>query len=147
MANPVTIGMMGASTAIGMKQAHEQGKAESADAIRQGTEKLAAGTRKSGEAARKGAKVESDARAAMAGGGGGFDAGSAEIIGGIGAKTEYNVLSALYEGEEGYAQGQHAARMAKYRAKQKMLSTALSGGSQMMSSYQAPSSPAITSNT
>jgi hypothetical protein len=99
---------------------------------------------------RQGRVLESDARAAMAAGGGSAsDAGALELLGKIGAETQYNSLAALFEGEteaQGYKRKadtrRYEGKLAKSAGKRKALSTVLGGASQIYSSWS--STPSTT---
>ena len=121
---------------LGVGGAMAEGKAaEQAGAFKAKTS-MAAGTRKAGEAKRAGDILESNIRAARAAGGGGFDPGAIERIGKVGAETDYNVLSALYEGKTGADIAQYEGAVKKKASKTKALSTLLSGGAGMYKSYK-----------
>jgi len=72
---------------------------ENKEAKREGRAVFAQSTRQAYEERRTTDRLISDARATRAGGGGAFDAGSAERIGRIDEEGSYNALAALYEGQ------------------------------------------------
>ncbi len=97
----------------------------------------AAGSRKAYEAGREGDIVQSNARAAMAAGGGSTtDAGATKILGDIGAQADYNALSALYESETGANITQWEAKTKKNALDTNALTTLLSGGAGMYKAYK-----------
>lgn len=96
----------------------------------------ATGSRRAYEAGREGDIVASDARAAMAAGGGSTtDAGATKILGDIGAQADYNALSALYEGDTGADISIWEGKTQKSAAKTRALTTLLSGGAGMYKAY------------
>lgn len=104
MADPVTL--TAASTVLSAGSQLAGGIAEDRAASyeskqlrRQANARYAQGTRDAYEASREGEIVESNAVAAMAGGGASFDAGMAERVGEIREVSDYNALAALYDAE------------------------------------------------
>lgn len=139
MADPVTLSLVGASTALGVAGAMQEGKAAEKAADFKAKTSMASGTRRASEAKRAGDTLESDVRAQMAAGGGSAsDAGAVETIGKIKSEAEYNALSALYEGETGADIAKYEGKVKKKAARTRALTTALSGGSQMYSAYKTP---------
>jgi len=125
-----------ASTVISAKAAHEEGKAAEAAAEFKAKTQRAAGTRKAYEAKRSGDIVASQARAAMAAGGGSAsDPGAIETLGKIKSEAEYGSLAAMYEGETGAKISQYEGQIAKRQARMKTLSTVLSGGAKGAYAY------------
>jgi hypothetical protein len=127
------------------KQEEERGKAEYAKATRQAQIEE-----------RRGRILESDAAAAAAAGGGSAsDAGAIRRVAGIGAETEYNVLSTMFEGETAKQgadtrasllrtdaqrtrqEGSMTSSTIRSNARTQGLSTVLAGGSKMYRSYKA----------
>lgn len=134
----LTMGLIGASTIL------ERGgaQAEAAEILRAAKYKAqtqrARGTRTAYEEKRRGEMVASDARAAMAAGGGTTTgAGAISTLGKIGTETDYNALAALYEGEEEaritMIEGKRQAKAAKRRG----LSTLISGGAGIYKAYKS----------
>ncbi len=139
MADPVTLSLIGASTALGVAGAVEEGKTAEQVAKFKAKTAMARGTRGAAEATRAGDIVESDARAAMAAGGGSAsDAGAIETLGKIKAESEYNALSALYEGRQEADLAIYEGKVKKKAARTRALSTAISGGAGMYKSYKTP---------
>lgn len=140
-----------ASTVMSATSAYAEGSAEKKAADyeaeqleRAATAKIAEGSRQAYERRREGDIIESNARAAMAAGGGSTtDAGMVERLGDIGAQADYNVLSALFESEE-EAQGikekakvrRWEGRVAKRRGIAKALGTVMQGGSSFYQGYK-----------
>lgn len=147
MADPVTMSLVGASTVIGVKGALAEGKAAEQAADFKAKTQIAGATKKAAEYTREGKIVESNARAAMAASGGAFDAGSAERIGKINEQSQYNALAAMYEGEQAAAITKYEGEVKKKATKMKALSTVLSGGAQMYSSYKSPAESTAPSAT
>lgn len=152
MADPITMMAVG-STVLSVAGTLEEGKGavraaefEAGQLEEQATARYARGTREAYEAKRAGDIMESRARAVMAAGGGlASDPQAIEQLGRIGAESEYEALTAMYEGETEAAglRRQAAARryggkMKKRAAKFKALSTAISGGSKAYESYKKP---------
>ena len=128
MADPVTA-MAAASTVLSAGSSIAGGiaedKAASAEAKQLRTNanaRYAQGTREAYQARQDGKRVESDAVAAMAGGGGAFDAGMAERLGEIGEVTDFNALAAMYEAET-EADGMRRQARATRKAGQRALAT------------------------
>jgi len=104
---------------------------------------IASGSREAYEAAREGRIVESDARAAMAAGGGSSaDPGMVRLLSRIGRDAQYDSLAAMFEGEQA-AYG-HRTQAAAYDLAGKQaraggtvggLSTILSQGSAIYDEY------------
>lgn len=125
----------GGTLAQGRAQ-RKAGEYESAQHRQNADAAYAAGTREAHEERRKGRVAASDARAAMAGMGRTTDdPGAIHLLSRLGERTEYNALSALYEGErkqQGHQQAAHASkfesRMATREANIKALGTVISGG-------------------
>lgn len=135
LADPITMMLVG-STALQVHGAIQEGQAaEKAGKFKAKTQ-MAAGTRRAAEHKRAGDIVASDARAAMAASGGSAsDAGAVETLGKIKAETDYNVLSALYEGEQAADISRYEGKIKKKAAYTRGLSTALSGGAKAFRSY------------
>lgn len=148
--DPVSIGLSAASTLFSASGAKKQGKAAQAQAEydaqqmeQQAQASRAEGTRVAYEDRRQGRIVESNARAAMAAGGGSAsDAGSLEMLGKIGAESQYNSLVSLFKGEsqaQDYNRQADTRRyegaLAKKNADDKALSTILSGASSIYSGF------------
>jgi len=151
MGDPVTMltisTMMSASGDLAEgNAARSAGNFNAAQLQAKGKAKYAEGTRRAFEASRQANITESNARAAMAGGGGSTtDAGASETLALIGAEGDYQALSALYEGKTeraGYdaqAHEEKRAGRAKQRGKKwKALSTLITGGSAAYESYKKP---------
>jgi hypothetical protein len=148
--DPLTL-LTVASTAVSAVGSYRQGQAAKASAEyeakqfdKQSKAATAEGTRAAEEIRRQGAIMQSNARAAMAGSGGtASDAGAISTLGKIGAETDYNSLAAMFEAKS-EAQGlQTAASTRRYEgdlaqraAKQKTLSTVLSGASRTYGSFK-----------
>lgn len=149
MANPVTV-LLAASTALNATSAFAQGATDKkaadyeADQMQDAAKAAEArGTRVAYERRRQGDKLMSDARAAMAAGGGSTtDAGMVKRLGDIEAETDYNVLASLYEGQD-EARGirnkaqarQWEGKLAKRKGVVKSVSSILRGGSDIYSGY------------
>lgn len=121
---------------LGVAGAKAEGEAAEQAAEFKAKTSMAAGTRKAYEAGREGKRLESDVRAARAAGGGAYDPGAVERQAKVGQEAEYNVLSALYEGETGADIARYEGEVKKKAAKTKGLSTMLSGGAGMYKSYK-----------
>ena len=127
MADPAT--MMVASTVLsagssvmGGVAADKAASSEAKQLRRNANARVAQGTRDVHEIKRDGKRVESDAVAAMAGGGSAFDAGMAERLGDIGEITDYNALAAMYEAETD-ASGLRMQAKARRKSGQRALAT------------------------
>ena len=155
MGDPVTMMLVG-GTALNAVGSIQEGKAadkaaqfEAAQLEEQAKARYAQGTREAYESRRVGRIMESDARAAMAAGGGSTtDAGAIEQLGKISAESDYESLAALYEGETAAAglkkkawarrkEGRAARRAGRTRA----LSTVITGGAAAYASYNKPPPP------
>lgn len=147
--NPMTMFTV-ASTMLGAAGQFQAGEAAEQSAEftaqqeeAQGVADYASATRVAGEEARKGRLVASAATAAAAAGGGSAsDPGAIKRLGDIGSQTEYNVLSAMFEGETAQAGAKTRAEVtrrggqqAKRTARMKGLSTIIKGGSKAYKSY------------
>jgi len=125
-----------ASTVLSAQQAHEEGEAAQQAAEFKAKTQMAAGTRKAYEAKRSGDIVASQARAAMAAGGGAAaDPGAIETLGKIKSEAEYGSLAAMYEGETGAKISKYEGEVAKRQARMRTLSTVLSGGAKGAYTY------------
>ena len=143
MADPMTLSLIGASTAINVLGTMAQGKAAGRAAEFKAKTETAAGTRQAAEAQRAGKIAESGTRAAMAAGGGvATDPGAIETLGKIKSEAEYNALSALYEGGTRADISRYEGKVKKKAARTKALSTILSGGAGMYKAYKTPPSKA-----
>jgi hypothetical protein len=131
--------LVGASTVMGIQGDLAQGKADQQAANFKAKTEMASGTRKAYEYKRQGDTAMSNARAAIAAGGGSTtDAGSAELMGKMGAQTDYNALSALYEGQTNSDIAKYEGQLAKHRSRMKATSTLLSGAAGMYKAYKNP---------
>ena len=130
MAMAVPALMLG-STALNMKAQNDETKGQAALNLRRAKAATATGQRKATEIRRQGRVIQSDARAAMAAGGGVTDdAGAIEQLANIAQVTDYNQLAALYEGDT-EAEGLHLEnKINKKIGRTKQAATALSGASQ-----------------
>lgn len=144
MADPVTIGLL-AGTALQAGGAIQAGNAakrgadfEAAQLQRNAMAQRAMGTRQAFQQRQEGATMMSNARAAIAAGGGSTtDAGSMEMLADISEMTDYNVLAALYDSES-KAQGldteaavkKYEGKLARQQGRMKALTTTLTGASQ-----------------
>lgn len=137
LADPITLSLLGAGTLLGMGGSIAEGETADKAAKFKAKTQRAKGSRKAYEAGREGEILESNARAAMAAGGGSTtDAGATKILGDIGAQAEYNALSALYEGETGADISEWEGKTKKKASKTRALSTLLSGGAGMYKAYK-----------
>jgi len=104
---------------------------------------IATGSRAAYERAREGRIVESNARAAMAAGGGSSaDPGMVRLLSRIGRDAQYNSLAAMFEGEQAAYGHRAQANAYELAGKQAMtssaiggLTTILSGGSSIYDEY------------
>jgi len=130
VADPITAGLAIGSTALSMKAQDEETEASAALNRRRAKAAMATGQRKAIEERRRGKAIQSDAVAAMAAGGGvSDDAGAIETLAKIEQVTDYNALSALYEGDSEAEGLRLENRYNKKIAKTKKFATALSGAS------------------
>jgi len=137
MADPVTLSLVGASTMLGVAGSISEGEAAQKSARFKAKTQRAAGSHKAYEAGREGEILESNARAAMAAGGGSTtDAGATKVIGDIGAQSSYNALAALYEGETGADISLYEGETKKQASKTRALTTLLSGGAGIYKAYK-----------
>lgn len=135
-ADPITLSLIGA-TALSMGGQIAEGRAAEKSAKYKAKTDRARGSRLSYEAGREGEIAESNARAAMAAGGGSTtDAGATKILGDIGAQADYNALLALYEGETGADIAEWEGKTKKKASRTQALSTVLSGGAQAYKAYK-----------
>jgi len=126
------IPLMVGATMVSAVGSMQQGEAAQQAAEFRAKTQTAAGTRKAGEAKRAGDIVTSDARAAMAAGGGSAsDPGAISTIGKIQSEAEYNALAALYEGETAADISIYEGERVMEQAQMQTLSTVLSGGSRI----------------
>lgn len=135
MAQPNTMNMvatgfqMGSTLTKGMA-ADKAAKYEAEMMRRRATQEYAAATVEAGRRKREADRVISNARAAMAASGGvTTDAGATSQLGELESQKDYNVLSALYEGEQAKQNWEQKAAGRKYEggvAKSNAISTALS---------------------
>lgn len=140
-----------ASTALNATSAMAEGEAankaarfEAGQLDQQAKAAVAQSSREAYEQSRVGARLASDARAAMAASGGTTtDAPALKQLGDIKAGTDYNVLATLYEGEtkaEGIKKQAAARRfegkIAKRKGYAKALSSVLSNGPDIYSSFK-----------
>ena len=145
--------MMIASTMLSATQSVSQGIAgKNAAKFQAGMEEqranlaMARGTREASEARREGRIIESNARAAMAAGGGDTtSAGSINQLSKIGRDAEYNALSAIFNAETTAGANRAQAQAYKMQGDRALssgimggLTTALSGGSQIYQDYYSP---------
>lgn len=129
--------LYGASTMLGTAGALAEARTAGRVGRYEAKEAKTAGIRKAAEAGRAGKMLESDIRAAQAAGGmGAADPGAIETIGKAKAKTEYDVLSALYEGETAADVAKTEAKIKKKAARTRALTTMLSGGARTFKSYK-----------
>lgn len=130
---------IGASTIISATGQLEEGKAAQKAADFKAKTQMAAGTRRASEATRAGNIVESNARAAMAAGGGDpSDAGSLELLGKIAAESEYNSLAAMYEAKTAASITKWEGEKAREVSKTQALTTVLKGAGQAYMAYNSP---------
>jgi hypothetical protein len=88
-------------------------------------------------AGKEGEIIESRARAVMAAGGGvTTDPGATEQLAKIKAASEYNVLSALYEGKTEAGIARYEGKVKKKAGRTRALSTILTGGAEMFKSFK-----------
>ena len=122
------------SSLIGGNAANKAAKFKAKQIERNAIAKRAQGTRQAQEGLRSGRKLQSDAQAQMAAGGGSTtDAGAIEQKTKLKQATDYNALTALFEAEE-QAEGMSLAaksiraegEMAKRKGQRKALGTVLS---------------------
>ena len=137
MADPVTLALAG-GTLLSTGGAYAEGEAAEQAAAFKAKTQMATGSRRAYEAGRKGRILQSDIQAAQAASGGAVDAGSIERMAKVGAETEYNVLSALYEGKQKATTARYEGKIKKKAAKKRALSTLLSGGASAYKSYTSP---------
>jgi len=141
MEDPVSLGLMAATTVLNMSSASSAAEAAYADAARlerMATARYAKGTREAGEEKRQGDIVLSNARAAMAAGGGTTtDPAAIEAQGKIASEGEYNSLMAMYEGklesEDMRDQAASIRKAAKDKAKHAKIASVLKFASGMFS--------------
>jgi len=138
------IPLVAASTLYGMSTAYAEGEQAERIAAYKAKLSMATGSRKAVEESRRGDIVLSNARAAMAAGGSvTTDAGAIETLTRIENEAQYNSLTAMYEGKVGHDVALYEGKMAKARAKSKMIQTALSGASSAaFMAYSPGGSPA-----
>lgn len=149
MGDPVSIGLMAAETMMSASGDRAAGEASRVSAYhdaeqmdRNAKAVIARGTRDAYEERQAGDILTSNARAQMAAGGGSAsDEGAVELLADIKTKTGYNSLAALFDSEseaQGIEYGAEVRRyegdLANQRAKQKSLTTILSGASKMFKS-------------
>lgn len=148
MADPISMGLMGASTLMSAGGQMAEGDAAQAAAGReaeqlkeQGDESYAAATREAKERQRKSELLISAARArSAAGGGDAADVGMTERVAEISSEGDYNALAAMFEGKMQKRNATDRANVrtwegdrAKSASRTKALSTVISGGSKMFS--------------
>ena len=133
MEDPVSLGLMAASTALNMRAASSQKDAAYADAARleqMGVARYAQGTREAQEETRAGDIMISDARAAQAAGGGTTtDPAAIQTQASIASDAEYNSLMAMYDAKlekQGMdSQASSIRKAAKAKARNTKIATAL----------------------
>ena len=113
------------------------GDAAQASSEFQAKTQLATGTRRAGEAKREGDIVASDARAAMAAGGGSTtDPGAIQNLAKIKSEADYNALTALYEGQTGADISIYEGKTKKAASRTRALGTLLTGGASAYKAYK-----------
>jgi hypothetical protein len=122
---------------VSMSALDKEGDAAVRDADYKAKTHIANATHRAGAAKREGELIESNARAARAAGGGAYDAGAEERQAKIKERTDYNVMSAMFEGEQSAQMAKYQGEVIKKATKAKKLSTVLSGASQAFSAYSA----------
>lgn len=127
------------STALEMKAIGDEAKARAALNERRAKAATAVGQRKASETRRQGRVIQSDAKAAMAAGGGVTDdAGAIEQLANIAQVTDYNQLAALYEGDTEAEGLRLENKFNKKIARTKQFATALSGASKAFGASNGP---------
>jgi hypothetical protein len=115
-------------------QANRSAKFSAQQAERNALAELAAGVSEATEQRRQGRAVQSDARAAMAAGGGTTtDPGAIETLGKIGQVSEYNALSALFGGQNRAEALRTAARARRAEGRSAMMGGLIGGGATALS--------------
>lgn len=148
MADPVTLALASTALSAGgsLLEGSAKGKAaefEARQAERGAKGAKARSTRVAQDIGEQGKKLLSDATTAMvASGGVSTDPGALSTLGDIGQKIDYNILSAIYEGDleaQGLlnqaAASRYGGRMAKRAGLVKGFSTALGGASDVFSGF------------
>lgn len=133
MEDPISLGLMAASTALNMRAASSSGDAARADAAnleQMATARYAKGTREAQEETRAGDIMISNVRAAQAGGGGTTtDPAAIQTQASIASDAEYNSLMAMYdsklESQSMKAQAKAIRKAAKTRERNAKIATVL----------------------
>ena len=120
------LAVLAVSTALSVKSSLDKGKAaeqagnlKAAQYAKAAKASAAVGTRKSAEIRRQGAGMQSDAAAAMAASGGVTDdAGAIQTMADIEQVTDYNALSAIFEGGTKAQEQQFAGSLSKWEGKE-----------------------------
>jgi hypothetical protein len=108
---------MGGDILGGMAE-EKSAKRDAAQMVRNAKARYAEGTRAAGETQRQGQRMLSDARAAMAAGGGTTtDAGAIEQQAKIQQATDYNALASLFEAETESDAMKYGAAVKRYEGK------------------------------
>lgn len=155
MAEPVTASLIGATVlsatgaATAGVAANNMAKSKAEQSEIAGREAVAASQRQAIQVRRQGNLVQSRAQAvAASSGAGASDPTVLDIMGGIGAQTEYNALSALYVGQSEARNRQAEANAARFEGKQAMVkgfmdagASVLSGGASLYDKYMAGRMP------
>ena len=127
----------GASTLLSAGGQAKEGSAAQSSKEFEAKTRTAAASRKAYMAGKEGDIIESRARAVMAAGGGSAsDPGAIEQLAKIKSASEYNVLSALYEGETESDILKYEGKVKKKAGRTKALSTILSGGAKAYESFK-----------
>jgi hypothetical protein len=152
MADPVSLAIMGISTALSAKSSYDQGKAkrragedEAQQYYRNAQRQKEAGERDAAEQRRLNRIAISDARARLASGGGSTtDPNALTILGRTAGANKYNELAYLYDAQLDSATSMRAGDAAKRGGQAagragtlKSLSTAISGGHDSYQGFQA----------
>lgn len=133
----ISTGMQIASTVLGARAANQEGEAAQVAAEFNAKNQFAQKSREAHEEKRKGDILMSNARAAMAAGGGStMDSGNVYTLSEIGRDANYNALSALYEGEQAAEITRYEGRLKKRAAKGKAIGTVLSGAGDIYKSFK-----------
>jgi len=110
----------------------KEGQATAEQHARAAKASYAEGTRSAAETRRGGRVIASDVEAAIAGGGGVTDdPGSIQTLADIEQVTDYNALTALYEGSSRAREHRKQGRTARKLARSRALATAITGASKM----------------
>jgi len=104
-----------------------------------GNQAVGASQRVAYQERRKGNLVASRAQAvAAASGGGAADPTVVDIMGGIEAQTDYNVMTALYEGQETRRQYEASASLNEFEGKQALRGGIIRGAAQGLNTLSGP---------